>query len=213
MCPACRQHTERGLELFSLEVVQRERTLGDELLLGRLRCRGCAREYPVIDGIPVVLRDESRANAYGLAFGEPVESVVQRAAEPEAAALRQSLDHFSTYLDASWGDFAAPPAEFGLAALAAKLRGPRVPLALELGCGVGRGAYQLSRSAELVVGLDTSGSSLRRARAILKGEELPYARRVSGRNYRAASVRAPPAGKPMSSTTFTHLPSAPSAST
>jgi SAM-dependent methyltransferase/uncharacterized protein YbaR (Trm112 family) len=193
VCPACRRHTERGLELFSLAIEERELIADGELIAGRLRCSGCAREYPVIDGIPVVLRDESLANAWGLALGESIASVNERAAHPEAAALRQSLDHFSTYLDASWGDFAEPEGQFGFAALAGELRGPRVPLALELGCGVGRGVYELSRSADLVVGLDTSGASLRRARAILRGEELSYTRKVAGRSYIAATVRAPAA--------------------
>ncbi|HEX9577642.1 MAG TPA: methyltransferase domain-containing protein [Myxococcales bacterium] len=149
----------------------------------------------MVDGIPVVLRDVSQANSYGLAFGEPPEKAAARAADPDAVALRQSLDHFSTYLDASWGDFATPPAEFGFGALAGKLRAaaPRVKLALELGCGVGRGAYELSRSAELVVGLDRSGASLRRARALVRGEELLYARRAAGRSYRPAAAHAPPA--------------------
>ena len=65
----------------------------------------------MVNGIPIVLQDVSRANAYGLAFGEPIEATLARALEPDATALRQSLDHFSTYLDASWGDFAAPKAE------------------------------------------------------------------------------------------------------
>jgi SAM-dependent methyltransferase len=140
-----------------------------------------------------VLQDLSRANSYGLAFDEPLEATLARAAEPEAGALRQSMDHFSTYLDANWGDFATPPAEPGFRALAEKLRSsaPRVPLALELGCGVGRGAYEMAQAADLVVGLDLSGASLRRARAMVNGEEVRYARRLAGRHYTAAAARAP----------------------
>src|SRR5205085_1402616 len=145
---------------------------------------------PVVDGIPVVMRDQALANAWGLAFGEPVSQAMARAQESDV--VRQALDHFSTYLDGSWGDFATPPADFGFAALAEKLGASRrrVRLALELGCGVGRGLRALSPFADAVIGLDTSGSSLRRAQAILAGQPLSYARRTAARRYLAAEIRA-----------------------
>ena len=73
VCPACRRHTERGLELYT---VDRDGDL--------LRCRGCAREYPVLDGIPVLLRDLAQTDALG--FFAPL-------GEPEALA-QQIWDNF-----------------------------------------------------------------------------------------------------------------------
>src|SRR5438034_67443 len=73
---------------------------------------------------------------------------------------------------------------------------PRVERALELGCSVGRGLFELAGGADLVVGVDHGFGALRRARHILSGGELRYARRVAGRHYREATIAAPPAAAP-----------------
>jgi SAM-dependent methyltransferase len=175
ICPSCRKQTERGLELSTVEAH------GPELL----RCKGCARLYPVIEGIPVLLRDLSRADHFGLlaALGPAQALAALGAAGPDDTALPHMLDQLSTYLE-TWRD--------GFDALAGKLRGlGRAGLALELGCGVGRALFELSHTADAVVGLDRSGALLRAAHRLLRGEELHYARRMAGRNYAAASLRAP----------------------
>jgi SAM-dependent methyltransferase len=141
----------------------------------------------VIDGIPVLLRDLSQADALGLfaPLGEPEALAALAAAGPDSAPLPHLLEQLSSYLP-SW--------EAGYEAIAQKLRGrPRVGHALELGCGVGRGLFELSRSADAVVGLDRNGAFLRVARALLSGAELPYARRMAGREYTRAVARAPAA--------------------
>lgn len=195
ICPGCRRHSERGLELASLQV---EPPAPDgELLDGVLACRGCACRYPVFDGIPLLLRDLSQADAFGLLARDasPAGLSLLALAGPDAAPLPHMLAQLSSYLDASWGDRATPAAGgpgagFGFSALAGKLRDrPRVATALELGCGVGRGLFELSDGAELVVGLDLSGASLRAARRLLRGDELPYLRRAAGRSYLPARAR------------------------
>ena len=176
VCPACRRHTERGLELFTVEA---EGPV--------LRCRGCARTYPVIDGIHVLLRDLAQLDAIGFfaPLGEPSLLGELAAAGPDGAPLPHMVEQLSSYL---------PLWESGFESLAAKLRDrPRVQSALELGCGVGRGLFELSHSADEVVGLDRSGAFLRAASALLSGAALPYARRMAGRLYVPASVRAPSA--------------------
>lgn len=177
ICPACRKQTERGLELFTVEPAGP----------GALRCQGCARTYPLIDGIPVLLRDLSRADHFGLlaALGPPEALAALGAAGPDETALPHMLDQLSTYLQ-TW--------QHGFDELAARLRAlERVGSALELGCGTGRALFELSRTAASVVGLDRSGSLLRAAGRLLRGEALPFARRMAGRNYAPASVRAPAA--------------------
>src|SRR5438094_5105154 len=155
VCPACRRHTERGLELYT---VDRDGDL--------LRCRGCAREYPVLDGIPVLLRDLAQTDALGFfaPLGEPEALAALAAAGPDGAPLPHMVEQLSSYLP-SW--------ESGFEAIAQKLRGrPRVDLALELGSGVGRALFELSRNADHVVGLDRSGAFLRAARTLLAGKEF-----------------------------------------
>lgn len=173
ICPACRRHTDRGIELYTLDPA------GDTLL----RCRGCAREYPIVEGIPVVFRDSARADCFGLlAALEPVEAVAALvSAGPDDAPLPHLLAQLSTYLGA-W--------EGGSEALLEKLRSrPAVRSALELGCGTGRALSELAATADVAVGVDRSGALLRAARRLLEGEELRYARRMAGRTYAASSVR------------------------
>lgn len=174
ICPSCRRHTDRGLELFTLEPVGSQ----------GLRCTGCGKVYPVVEDIPVLLRDLSQADALGLFAPLHTPEVLAALAEagPDGAPLPHLVDQLSSYLP-SW--------ERGFEAIAAKLRGrPRVPLALELGCGVGRALFELSAGADAVIGLDRSGAFLRAARTLLGGAELPYALRMSGRSYTRAAVRA-----------------------
>ncbi len=148
-----------------------------------LRCRGCGRVHPLIGGIPVLFADPSRIDAFGLLVAlEPVETLAALArGGPDEAPLPHLLDQLSAYLGA-W--------ESGFEAFIGKLRGlPRVERSLELGCGTGRALVELSRTSRLAVGLDRSGAMLRTARRLLRGEELPYARRMAGREYLQASVR------------------------
>ncbi len=159
----------------------------------RLAC-ACGRRYAVIDGVPIV-------------FAEPsydIVGAVERDLSPEVAALlaapgpddapyARHLEHQSIYMDAHWGDRAEPPPDGpganGTSAVFAKLAeraSHRVELAVELGCSAGRGLAELARGADHVVGVDVQHASLRHARHLLAGEPVAYARRVVGRNYRAA---------------------------
>ena len=179
VCLSCRARTARGRELHTLSPV------ADALVCANPACR---RRYPIVDGIPVVAGDpDAHLRRWG---AELVEG------EPETLA-----EHLSIYLDAHWGDRATPPLDGPAAAgaraihdkLAARAAAP-VGSAVELGCGPGRGLWELARGAGLVVGVDAQLAVLRRARALLDGEPLEYARRVVGRHY--APVRLAPPGPP-----------------
>lgn len=193
VCPGCRTRTGDRFDLRTLQLV------GDVLA-----CE-CGRRYPIIDGVPIVLGDPTAF------LHDAIVSVVERDLSPELAALlvehgpddhpyAQLLEHLSIYLDAHWGDRATPPpdgptgpaaAAASTPAFAARIAAlPRVARAVELGCSAGRIVAELAATADHVVGLDLQFGAVRRARRILDGERLPYARRIAGRHYAAAAITA-----------------------
>jgi uncharacterized protein YbaR (Trm112 family)/SAM-dependent methyltransferase len=205
VCPGCRTRTADRLDLRTLE----PRGRGDVLVCA------CGRRYPVVDGVPIVMADPSgylRAEAATVVERDLPAEVVELliAGGPDDAPYPRLIEHLSLYLDAHWGDRAEPPpdgpggtaAGFGLGAIAAKIAeraGHRVELAVELGCSTGRIVAELAAGADRVCGLDLSFGAVRRARRLLDGERVEYARRVVGRRYAAAHAaagdRAVPAGR------------------
>jgi SAM-dependent methyltransferase len=189
ICPRCRSITDERIDL---------RTLARR---GEVMECACGERYPIVDGVPIVL---PRAHA-------DLASVVERDLAPEVAALlvaelpddapyARLLEHVSIYMDACWGDRATPAVDLGVRAIVEKLAAlPRVARAVELGAGVGRGVAELARNADHVIGLDLHFGTLRRARKLLDGEPVAYARRIVGRRYAAARVepggRAVPAAR------------------
>jgi uncharacterized protein YbaR (Trm112 family)/SAM-dependent methyltransferase len=184
VCPGCRTLSADRLDVRTLE------DHGD-----MLACE-CGRRYPIVDGIPIVMKD---ASAYVRA---EIATIVERELSPDVAALlvedgpddapyARMLEHVSIYLDAHWGDRAEPPPEpgFALAPIVERIAArPRVGLAVELGCSVGRVLAELP--AERSIGIDMHVGALRRARRILAGERVTYARRIVGRHFSAAAIAA-----------------------
>ncbi len=184
VCPACRTRTGDRIDVRTLDRA------------GAVLVCACGRRYPIIDGVPIVMPHLGGYLARELA------TVVERDLDPEVAALlvaegsddapyARLLEHLAIYLDAHWGDraepadgFAAQPILDRLATLA------HVELAVELGCSAGRIVAELCATADRVVGLDLHFGALRRARRLLDGEQLAYARRMIGRHYAPAVARA-----------------------
>jgi len=179
VCPACRRLTDGRLDVRTLT-----RT-GDVLA-----CE-CGRRYPVIDGVPILIKDPAflRTALVGLIERDLAPEVAALLAEPgpDDAAYPHLLEHLSVYLDAHWGDRAEPATDFALAPVIERIAAlPRVAAAVELGCSVGRVLAELP--AELAIGIDITFGAIRRARHLLAGEALAYARRIVGRHYARATI-------------------------
>ncbi|MFI5288092.1 MAG: methyltransferase domain-containing protein [Polyangia bacterium] len=207
ICPACRVRTHAGRELFTLSVEAELVGVAGEIEEGILRCDNpaCRRRYPILDGIPILVAD------LGAFLRGQLDAAIERELRPETAALlalagpdeapfAERLAHLSTYLDAHWGDRAEPPPDgpahtppFGMRELAERLGAraeTKVARAVELGASVGRGVAELARGAALTVGVDLHFGALQRARRLLAGAPLAYARRLTGRHYSPAVARA-----------------------
>ena len=146
--------------LVKLQTLERD---GDELVCA------CGQRYPILHGVPVI----GPAPAEELPL-DPVR-LLDATDDSELAHLAH---HLSTYLDAHW-----PPR----GPLVDKLRAlPAVPATVELGCNVG-GALAVLRGDQLV-GIELSRPTSWRAQALLRGETIPYLRRVIGKHYEPAEA-------------------------
>lgn len=227
ICPRCGQVSDRGRELWTVSLVAvfssqpalppvEAQAAPDsptplslppdvEVLEGLLRCDNgaCQASYPIVDGIPILVRDPAQllvSQPAGLLpqLHPETLAVLARGATDDAP-LQRVLEHLSIYLDAHWGDCAEPPvsapaSRWGGEALfstlaAAYAAGPPRGLLVELGCSVGRGLASLRQHCGLAVGIDLHLPALRAARRLLRGESLPFARRSLGRHYQPAMLR------------------------
>lgn len=193
VCPGCRTSShEAGENQIHVRTLDRA---GDTMV-----CE-CGRRYPIVDELPIIMADSSafiRNEMLAIVEREMAPSLAQLLVEdlPDNAPYARLLEHLSIYLDAHWGDRAAPPsdgpgagfASQGLADRIADRARVRVGAAVELGCSAGRMLAELADGAERVVGLDLHFGILRRARKLLAGETLAFNRRVAGRQYALATL-------------------------
>ena len=198
VCPVCRDVSfESRLELKSID----ERH-SDTVIQGRLECTNdaCRREYPIIDGIPLIIPDlrsylqESAGDVLlrpDLSLNS--ESVIGDCCGPSSRynTIRQQL---SSYVWDHYGEFDPdetkdePNPGTMLRALQAGLQLADFSLnnqpILDLGCGVGRGAFALaSHFDSLVLGVDLHFPMLRLASGLLRNQRLKYSRRRVGMVY------------------------------
>lgn len=202
LCPLCRadRGEERPLVLATIAARGPEGTV----LEGMLHCpsAACRREYPVIDGVPVIVGPLRTFLAEAHAhlslrddLSPEIESALGDCCGP-GSAFDLARSQAGSYAWDHWADQdpeEAPPAggfprpgaalrllERGLA-LAGE--GPTGP-ALEVGCSAGRTTFALAaRTGGLALGVDLHLGMLRLAqRALLRGE-MSYARRRVGLVY------------------------------
>ena len=197
-CPVCHQ---QGAGYVRLQLGVAQTRIGDDVIEGILLCSNedCQREYPIIDGIPILIADLctyvtnqlpvilQRQDLSPLIF-----SMLGDAAGPGSAfdATRQHLssytwDHYADLDPAEPGGQVAPGGvvralQEGLAAAGGLIAGPGI----DVGCSVGRATFELARETdELVLGVDLNYAMLRTASRILRHGRVSYPRRDVGLVY------------------------------
>ena len=201
VCPVCAR-AGRGQNRLVLARILRE--AGDDVHDGVLHCSAssCRQEYPVIDGVPVIVPDLRRSMAErGVEFllrrdVDPVlESLIGDAIGPDSwlDAIRQMLSTYAwdAYADQDPSEAAtdhtpAPGAARRCLTELHRLAGPLggTGRVVDVGCAAGRTSLELAAAHPdaLVLGLDTNVGLLRVAHDALSGN-VSYPRRRIGLVY------------------------------
>lgn len=195
VCPVCRSSRRADSPLTLFQVSREE---NGHILEGVIHCSHpqCQHEYPIIDGIPILVAnlrqyvaDNLQAITMTRDHGPLVESMLGDCCGPDSL-FGQTRQYLSSYTWDHYGDL--DPAETGtdplpgsmLRTLEAGIEAtgllPEGPL-LDVGCSVGRGSFALAgRSPSLILGIDLNFSMLRVAAQVLREGTVSYARRRVG---------------------------------
>ncbi|CAO3423921.1 class I SAM-dependent methyltransferase [Azospirillum endophyticum] len=203
VCPRCLA-TRGAADPLVLGLVEEEAR--GSVRWGTLVCgdAACAMEYPIVDGVPVLvpdLRGWMAANGHLLTMRADLpaamEGVLGDGFGPDSA-FNATRQHLSSYGWDHYADLdpAIPPGQAGsvvrcldagLERLGALPAGP----VLDLGCGAGRTSFELAeRTGELVVGLDMHWPLLMLARRVMERGEAVFPLRRSGIAYERQRIEA-----------------------
>jgi SAM-dependent methyltransferase/uncharacterized protein YbaR (Trm112 family) len=176
-----------------------------QVLQGQLQCPVCGMEYPIIDGIPILvpkLREWVQGSMFHLVkrrdLSHSLDSLLGDCSGPDSAweSTRATLssygwDHWGEYMAAQ--DPVCPPgAVRSLSKTLTEMRAGQFGPLIDVGCGPGGSTHSLALAhpERLVVGVDMNFSLLQAGRRILAGQgELPL--RQEGVVHHWHAVRQP----------------------
>lgn len=185
VCPLCLVNQQGASPLQLAHIVRRE---GADILEGALHCPAvhCRREYPILDGIPVLVTNLASWAENQLPYvlrrrdiSPFTESMLGDMAGPGSHFDRERGNN-SIYAHAHWA--AENPAYLPLFHAAEQLlSAPPQGLWIDIGCSLGRGTFELAaRTGQLAVGLDLNFSMLRLAEEFRRSGRARYPRRRVG---------------------------------
>lgn len=202
VCPQCRQSFEQDHPLRLAHVI-RENDHG--VIEGILHCcnPACQLEYPIIDGIPIIVPDIRNYIAQSLNhitarkdLSGTIDSILGDCAGP-GTHFNVDRQHLSSYAWDHYGDLGAvsetpgEPEQVVAGSIVSCLhRGLELVEPLEdqamidLGCSVGRTTFELAEKyKQATLGIDMNFSMLRLAQSILRGEGCSFPLRRMGLVY------------------------------
>lgn len=201
VCPACRLLSEpidSPVQLSSVLEQATDPDAGEHVVSGLLVCSNadCQREFPIIDGIPILVADVRTYVASQLTsivgredLDAVLASLIGDCCGPASAydMVRQQVssyawDHYADLDPAEPLGDAAPGGVARLVEHAAKLCPDRpIGPVLDIGCATGRGSFAWSDVVDgLVLGIDLNFALLRVASRVLRSGEVRYPRRRVG---------------------------------
>lgn len=198
ICPRCRRDQHLAVPIALTTVLEEDK---HGIVQGILQCTGdtCYQEYPILDGIPILVPNVRTYISDNLAYltlrndlSEPIESLLGDAAGPSTwfDSNRQHLstyawDHYADLDPAEPSDGVQPGSVIRCMTRGLELSGPPGdgPV-LDVGCAVGRTTFELAaRTDDIVIGVDVNISHLRLAQRILREKTVRYPRRRVGMAY------------------------------
>lgn len=195
LAPLCLQCQLGARRESPLRIGAVARSTGDDVLEGTLVCslHSCQREWPIIDGIPIIVPDVRgfvSANLESIIAREDLSDLIE-------GFLRDCLGT-SGWLPAQWmylsgyaqdhyehDDSVRHVLATGISMLSAPPTGPW----LEVGCSAAGGCFELARrTGDLVVGVDTNIRALRLARQLITHGTARYSRKRIGVVYDTQTI-------------------------
>lgn len=165
ICPACLPK-EYPLDLSD------DREAEGDIITGNLSCRKCRRNFPIRDGIAILLPDPSSGPAGG-----------QWRYEEAGMADRYLWSHYADLL----GKPVAGEANVGWANLLAE----QSMWAIDAGCSVGRITFEMAARSSWAVGCDLSLSFIRAARRLARDRHLTFSLPLEGKLSEPFQIKLP----------------------
>ena len=155
ICPQCLDNET----LLNLTIQKED---ADDVITGEMTCPQCGVQYPINEGIAVMLPPKNR-------------TILQDQGGYNAPGM------LSAYLWSHFADLLGDPLATDAYRIWSGSFQPVQGDALDVGCSVGRLSFEMSGAHQHVIGLDTSIAFIRKAREILKRKRLDFDLVIEGR--------------------------------
>jgi len=196
----------------SLKIDQVFKRVGEFILEGFFICSNsdCGCKYPVLNGIPILLKDikrwwHSERSNFSVAVSDTPEVREYFAelshSEPSSHTERSLI---SSYMDLHYGALADATAPFTtwvdpqkfwekVVGIAKPEDGQIFHRSLDLGCSVGRYTFELAQFSELAIGMDLKFNTVSQAAMFQRTKKIFYERRKHGRYFERIETSYSPA--------------------
>ena len=198
VCPVCRGRCTAASAPHRILLTEVYEQRGDFVIQGLLQCAGpdCAARFPIVDGVPIILRDLLRwwvdQRPHVVVQPRLADGLVDlfSALDRRVMTHREDIQATRVYLDAHYGH-PDPPASLpwlsglqedywqSVTAMVAATDSP-TGISLDLGCSVGRLTVELGRVSHLAVGIDIQFAAVQRAAIMQRKGQGTFHRQIGG---------------------------------